>query len=86
MSAEMPSPPFPDPDSACLALVIARAVEILDRGDARAAILSAAVHGWYEGHVHGEDACPGCTFRGDAGPSDPTGRRERLVRQLRGGC
>ncbi|MGW5366734.1 hypothetical protein ACWER6_06595 [Streptomyces sp. NPDC004009] len=29
------------------------------------AILHAAVHGWYEGHVQGEDECPGCDFRGE---------------------
>jgi hypothetical protein len=29
------------------------------------AILHAAVHGWYEGHIQGEDACPGCDFRGE---------------------
>ncbi|WP_364708972.1 hypothetical protein [Streptomyces ossamyceticus] len=29
------------------------------------AILHAAVHGWYEGHVQGEDECPGCGFRGE---------------------
>ncbi|MFJ5105101.1 hypothetical protein [Streptomyces sp. NPDC088554] len=28
------------------------------------AILHAAVHGWYEGHIEGEDECPGCHFRG----------------------
>ena len=27
-------------------------------------ILHAAVHGWYEGHIQGEDECPGCDFRG----------------------
>jgi hypothetical protein len=31
---------------------------------AEEAILHAAVHGWYEGHIQGEDACPGCDFRG----------------------
>ena len=32
---------------------------------AEGAILHAAVHGWYEGHIEGEDVCRGCTFRGD---------------------
>jgi len=31
---------------------------------AEQAILHAAVHGWYKGHIEGEDACPGCDFRG----------------------
>ncbi|WP_207908549.1 hypothetical protein [Pseudonocardia endophytica] len=66
MSA-MPSPPFPDPDSEILRLIITNAVNAMESGetDARGAILHAAVHGWYEGHIQGEDACPGCDFRGE---------------------
>jgi len=30
-------------------------------------ILRAAVHGWCEGHIEGEDSCPGCDHRGDVG-------------------
>jgi hypothetical protein len=62
----MPHPPFPDPSSATLALVIRNAVDALNSGEATAeeAILHAAVHAWYEGHIEGEDACPGCDYRG----------------------
>lgn len=63
----MPSPPFPDPDSAVLRLIVTSAVEALRSGQATAeqAVLHAAVHGWYEGHIQGEDACPGCDYRGE---------------------
>jgi hypothetical protein len=67
MSQEMPSPPFPDPDSPVLQLIVTRAIKAMTTGEATAeqAILHAAVHGWYEGHIQGEDACPGCDFRGE---------------------
>jgi len=66
MSGEMPSPPFPDPGSAVLQLIVTRAIEAQsDKATAEQAILHAAVHGWYEGHIQGEDACPGCDFRGE---------------------
>ena len=66
MNEEMPSPPFPDPDSPVLQLIVRSAIEAMTTGEATAeeAILHAAVHGWYEGHIQGEDACPGCDFRG----------------------
>ena len=66
MSEEMPSPPFPDPGSPVLQLIVTRAIEAMRSGEATAeeAILHAAVHGWYEGHIQGEDACPGCDYRG----------------------
>ncbi|MEU6440444.1 hypothetical protein [Streptomyces sp. NPDC047046] len=62
----MPSPPFPSPDNAALRVVVAKALQALHNGEASAeeAILDAAVHGWYEGHIEGEDTCPGCTYRG----------------------
>lgn len=33
--------------------------------DVRRAVIQAAVHGWYERHIEGEDTCPGCEHRGD---------------------
>jgi hypothetical protein len=64
---QMPHPPFPDPGSAMLDLVVRNAIEAWRSGEATVeqAILHAAVHGWYEGHIEGEDACPGCDFRGE---------------------
>ncbi|MGW3179521.1 hypothetical protein ACWDD9_09675 [Kitasatospora sp. NPDC001119] len=69
-TSAMPSPPFPAPDSAVLALIVANAVNAVNSGEAsiEQAILHAAVHGWYEGHIEGEDACPGCDFRGPIQP------------------
>jgi len=47
-------------------------------GDATAqeAILHAAVHGWYEGHIQGEDACPGCDLRGSLRKQARKGRTD----------
>ena len=61
MTERMPSPPFPDPDSEILRMIVRNSVEAMRSGGATAeqAILHAAVHGWYEGHIQGEDACPG---------------------------
>lgn len=63
----MPSPPFPSSDSAVLRLIVGNAIASVRSGEASVeeAILHAAVHGWYEGHVQGEDECPGCDFRGE---------------------
>ncbi|MCZ7460610.1 MULTISPECIES: hypothetical protein [unclassified Streptomyces] len=63
----MPSPPFPSPDNAVLRVVVGNAIASVRSGEASVeeAILHAAVHGWYEGHVQGEDECPGCDFRGE---------------------
>ncbi|MEV6638244.1 hypothetical protein AB0M54_46745 [Actinoplanes sp. NPDC051470] len=50
-----------------LKLIINNAISAMRSGEATAetAILHAAVHRWYEGHIEGEDKCPGCDFRGD---------------------
>ncbi|MFJ8442828.1 hypothetical protein [Kitasatospora griseola] len=65
-TSPMPSPPFPSPDSTVLRLIVANAINSVRTGEATVeeAILHAAVHGWCEGHVQGEDECPGCDFRG----------------------
>lgn len=67
LDGPMPSPPFPDRDNTVLKLIINNAISAMRSGEAtaEAAILHAAVHGWYEGHIEGEDKCPGCDFRGD---------------------
>lgn len=66
MTEPMPSPPFPSPDSAVLRVIVGNALASVESGEAsvQEAILHAAVHGWYEGHIRGEDECPGCDFRG----------------------
>jgi hypothetical protein len=62
----LPSPPFPDPENAVLRVIIEHAVAAYQAGqvDVAGAVTHAAVHAWYEGHIQGEDACPGCDYRG----------------------
>jgi len=62
----MPAPPFLNPDSPVLRLIVTSAVGALRSGRATAeqAGLHAAVHGWYEGRIQGEGAGPGCDYRG----------------------
>lgn len=62
---KMPHPPFPKPDSAILNVIIADAVKAFNNNevDIHGAVLHAAVYGWYEGHIEGEDTCPGCAYR-----------------------
>jgi hypothetical protein len=58
---------FPTLTRKILKLIVNHAVAAMQLGevDAEGAILHAAVHAWYEGHIEGEDVCPGCHFRGD---------------------
>ena len=65
-NSPMPSPPFPSPNNAALRVIVGNAIASVQNGEASVqdAILHAAVHGWYEGHIQGEDQCPGCDFRG----------------------
>jgi hypothetical protein len=65
--AGMASPPYPSPSSAVLTTIVRNAIAAVESGEAtiEEAILHAAVHGWYEGHIEGEDACPWCGFRGE---------------------
>jgi hypothetical protein len=66
VDGQMPSPPFPDRLSPVLQQIVATAMEAYRSGEANveSAIRFAAVHGWYEGHIEGEDVCGGCDFRG----------------------
>jgi hypothetical protein len=63
----MPSPPFPSRDSDALRLIVENTMRDYQEGevDVRGAILHAAVLGWYEGHIEGEDVCAGCGSRGE---------------------
>lgn len=57
----MPSPPYPPPHDPALKVVVDRAILMLSEGHRpEEAIIYAAVHGWYEGHLHAVD-----------GPVDP---------------
>lgn len=57
--------PFPDPKSPILALIVKTALAARRSGEAteRDAIVYAAVNGWMEGHIEGEDDCAGCHSR-----------------------
>jgi hypothetical protein len=61
MTKATESSPFPGPLSSLLALIVRGALESYQSGevDIEGAILHAAVHGWYEGHIKGEE-CEGC--------------------------
>ena len=61
MTDESPAPPFPKALSPLLALIVRGAFKSYQSGevDVEDAILSAAINGWYEGHVEGEE-CEGC--------------------------
>jgi hypothetical protein len=62
----LPMPPFPEPDNEVFRLLVQNALEEYNAGrvTVEQAVLHAAVHAWYEGHIQGEDACPGCEYRG----------------------
>jgi hypothetical protein len=66
MTEEKPSSPFPDSMSPLLALIVRGALETYESGetDVEGAILNAAVNGWYEGHIEGEE-CEGCSRNPD---------------------
>jgi hypothetical protein len=57
MTEKKPSPAFPDPMSPLLALIVRGALEAYQSGeiDIEGAMLHAAVHGWYEVHIEGEE-------------------------------
>jgi hypothetical protein len=59
--------PFPDPLSPVVDLLVRHVVDAYRRGDVdpEEAIRQAVVTGWFEGHIEGEDACPGCRYRGE---------------------
>lgn len=43
-------------------MIVGNAIASVETGEAgwKDAVLHTAVRGWYEGHVEGEDTCPGC--------------------------
>jgi len=81
----MPSPPFPSPDSDARWLIVQNTMREYEEGvvDVAGAVPQAAVHGWFEGHLEGEDSCPGCHFRGELGERGIL--REILLRDAIGG-
>jgi hypothetical protein len=59
--------PFPDPLSPLLDVLVRHLSDAVWQGQlgVEEAIRAAAETGWYEGHIEGEDRCPGCHYRGD---------------------
>jgi hypothetical protein len=53
--------PFPDPLSAVLDLLVRHLVDAIRHCEVALedAVRLAVVSGWYEGHIEGEDTCPG---------------------------
>ncbi|MDX2624044.1 hypothetical protein PV356_31850 [Streptomyces sp. WI03-5b] len=67
MTTDSPMPSFPSTDNTVLRLIVGNAIKAVHSSEVSVedAILHAAVHSWYEGHIRGEDECPGCDFRGE---------------------
>jgi hypothetical protein len=59
---EQAVPPFPDPEDPAVRAIIDMAMEALGTGelDAQGAVRYAAVHGWLEGHLEGEECKANC--------------------------
>ena len=59
---EAPGPAFPGSESPILEVIVKTALGAYERGEAsvQAAIMNAAVNAWAEGHIEGEESCPGC--------------------------
>ena len=57
-----PVPPFPAPDNHGVELIVAMTVQQLEEGevDVLGAVRYAAIHGWLEGHLEGEECEAGC--------------------------
>jgi hypothetical protein len=73
-----PSPPFPDRDHEVFQLILrAGLAHFRKTRNAEQALVYVGVHAWSEGHIQGEDACPGCDYRGAL----PRQHRKRLVRE-----
>lgn len=60
-----PVPPFPDPADPVLVAIVLGALGLLREGRPAERVLPmVAARAWAEGHIEGEDRCPGCEWRG----------------------
>ncbi len=59
-SGDVEVPPAPDAASVVLAALLGRATRIAGETSSAQAVVDLAVHAWMEGHLDGEDHCPGC--------------------------
>jgi hypothetical protein len=76
-------PPLPPKHNPEMALLLARFFDSLEECDGNlfAVVVGLIVNAWQAGHIHGEDGCAGCDFRGPGG-HDYTQRMARLRRDL----
>jgi hypothetical protein len=74
-------PPLPPRGNPEMALLIAGFFDALEEcdGNLHAVVLGLIVNSWQAGHIHGEDGCAGCGFRGPGDHDYP--RRMARVRQ-----
>jgi hypothetical protein len=74
-------PPSPDPESSILKYIFQEGQRKVRENEAteREATLWMVVTAWMEGHIEGEDACPGCEFRGELGKGVDRGA---ILRQI----
>ena len=65
LKAPGPVPPFPDPADPVLAAIVIGALGMLREGRPSDRVLPmVAARAWAEGHLEGEERCPGCDWRG----------------------
>ncbi|MSO44906.1 MAG: hypothetical protein EXQ74_06360 [Thermoleophilia bacterium] len=73
-----PVPPFPDAADPILVAIVIGALALLGEGRPADRVLPmVAARAWAEGHIEGEERCPGCDWRGSLAPGDD---RESVAR------
>lgn len=75
-----PVPPFPDPGDPVLVAIVIGALGLMGEGRPIDRVLPmVAARAWAEGHLEGEERCPGCRWRGglEAGADRESVARER---------
>jgi hypothetical protein len=78
-----PVPPFPDPADPVLVAIVIGGLSLLGEGRPVDRVLPmVAARAWAEGHIEGEDRCPGCTWRGGV---DVGADREQIARDQASG-
>lgn len=76
-------PPLPPKDNPEMAALIAGFFDSLEESDGNlsAVVSTLIVNAWQAGHLHGEDGCTGCDFRGPGG-HDYNQRMAQLRREV----
>lgn len=74
-----PVPPFPDPGDPVFVATVIGALGLLREGRPADRVLPmVAARAWAEGHIEGEERCPGCAWRGGLAVGAD---RERIARE-----